>query len=87
MTNEEKQALIYWAHKWLEPARRMAQSNPNDESAQASLQLYEIALSALTAQPVKPPQRYDAHGFQEPAHVLNSRWIEAIRMAGYEVQE
>lgn len=52
MKNEEKQALIEWAHKWLEPARRMAQSNPNDESAQASLALYEIALAALTAQPV-----------------------------------
>lgn len=52
MKSEEKQALICWAHKWLEPAKRMAQSNPNDESAQASMALYEIALAALTAQPV-----------------------------------
>lgn len=39
------------------------------------------------AQPVKQPQIHDAHGFPEPAHIINSRWIEAIRAAGYEVQE
>jgi len=44
-------------------------------------------LVAMTGQPVKQPQTHDAHGFPEPAHILNSRWIEAIRAAGHEVQE
>ncbi|QAX92259.1 hypothetical protein HWC07_gp007 [Pantoea phage vB_PagM_LIET2] len=44
-------------------------------------------LVAMTGQPVKQPQTHDAHGFPEPAHILNSRWIEAIRAAGYEVEE
>jgi hypothetical protein len=45
------------------------------------------AAEAKEGQLVKQPQRYDAHGFQEPAYIINSRWIEAIRAAGYEVQE
>lgn len=95
MTEEQKEALIEWAHKWLEPARRMAQSNPNDESAQASLALYEIALAALTAQPVKLPDCDFAavvhmsggaddycYGFVDGTQNA----IKAIRAAGYQVE-
>ncbi|CBY88544.1 hypothetical protein [Pantoea phage LIMEzero] len=41
--------------------------------------------AALTAQPVKQPQTHDAHGFPEPGHIINSRWLKAIRAAGYQV--
>ncbi|AZS06387.1 hypothetical protein AAS23_gp74 [Pantoea phage vB_PagS_AAS23] len=46
-----------------------------------------LALASLTAQPVKQPQTHDAHGFPEPSHIINSRWIDSIREAGYEVQD
>lgn len=52
----------------------------------AALKAERDALVALTAQPVKKPQTHDAHGFPEPAHIINSRWIESIREAGHEVE-
>lgn len=95
MTNEEKQALIAWAHKWIEPAKRTAANNPQDESAKASLALYEIALATLTAQPVKlakdlklSDKAHQSHcdyaeGYNDRAEMDRN----AIRAAGYEVQE
>lgn len=102
MTNEEKQALIEWAHKWIVPAKRIAESNPSDKSAQASLKLYEVALAALTAQPVKLPnkiERDDIDGYwmhkSGRVSAVNAAYFnealseckEALKAQGYEVQE
>lgn len=83
MTNEEKQDIAS------ECRRLIAESSKEGAGYRtvAKGKVAEIALAALTAQPVKQPQTNDTHGFPEPAHILNSRWIEAIRAAGYEVQE
>lgn len=88
MKAEEKQALIDTAKEdieFLESVR--ARRGHLFELEEQKLALIKIALSALTAQPVKQPQTHDAHGFPEPSHIINSRWIDSIREAGYEVQE
>lgn len=76
MNAEEKQALIEFL-KFLVAG-----------SAGQHRQIYEIALAALTAQPVKWPAF--PHSTQEIDLALGYRdrdWVESIREAGYEVQE
>lgn len=87
MTEEQKQALIAACADRVKAMKNYCACEPQDKEAALDLTLVEVALAALTAQPVKQPQTHDAHGFPEPAHILNSRWIEAIRAAGHEVQE
>ena len=77
MTEEQKQALIEEGNRILKHGYGTKKSD----------ELIKIALASLTAQPVKLPKTQDAHGSPEPAHIINSRWIESIREAGYEVQE
>lgn len=84
MTEEQKQALIGLCRIEI---RRWEAAAEAVHDKKYMVELMKIALAALTAQPVKQPQTHDAHGFPEPAHILNSRWIEAIRAAGHEVQE
>lgn len=82
MTNEEKQKYIDAISTQM---RSIAEEC--DENLQFEYDVLKLALASLTAQAVKKPQTHDAHGFPEPAHIINSRWIESIREAGYEVQE
>ena len=86
MTNEEKQALIErcktvssWREKYGDFANVMLPAIEAKEIAQ-------IALSALTAQPVKLPNCVDdLHGIGQ---VMSADEVEsAIRAAGYEVIE
>lgn len=57
---DDKEFLIEWAKKYIEPAKRMAENNPNDMSALASLRLYETALASLNmmSSPVYQERRY-----------------------------
>lgn len=87
MTEQEKQELIEWAHKWIEPARRTVENNPQDDSAKASLALYEIALASLTAPPVKKPGTECIGWVKEAIQEHDAKWCDAIRAAGYEVEE
>lgn len=56
----DKESLIEWAKKYIEPARRIAENNPNDMSALASLRLYETALASLNmmSNPIYQERRY-----------------------------
>lgn len=56
----DKEFLIEWAKKYIEPAKRLAENNPNDMSAIASLRLYETALASLNmmSKPVYQERRY-----------------------------
>lgn len=90
MSEEQKQALIEHIETDLELLRNVTLKHCHEverECVLRDIEVNEIALTALTAQPVKQPQIHDVHGFPKPAHIINSRWIEAIRAAGYEVQE
>lgn len=46
-----------------------------------------IELNATAPQQVKAPKTHDVHGFPEPGCVVNERWRDAIRIAGYPVEE
>lgn len=88
MTNEEKkQSLIEDCKREISHFKRCIDVYPDAPVIKSDLMRQEIALAALTAKPVKKPKTHDAHGFPEPAHIINSRWIESIREAGHEVQE
>lgn len=56
----DKEFLIEWAKKYIEPAKRLAENNPGDMSALASLRLYETALASLNmmSKPVYQERRY-----------------------------
>lgn len=76
MTNEEKQALI----------QRIMNIKTSGKANRFEItELAEIALAALTAQPVKCPSfdDYKPHVAEE----LRAAFIAAIRATGYEVQE
>lgn len=61
---DNKEFLIEWAKKYIEPAKRIAENSPNDMSAVASLQLYETALAALNmmSTPIHQERRYQFIG-------------------------
>lgn len=86
MTNEEKQALIERINKHIEWLKKEAFNQYNDHAAvQEEVTIYEVALAALTAKPVKLPAPY---GMQDHERWLKQSEVEsAIRAAGYEVQE
>lgn len=75
MNNQERQALIEWAKKWIVPAKRTVENNQLDASAKASLKLYEIALAALEAPQPEPIGKvvlgeYDDCGMHPDAKVV-----------------
>ncbi|WP_370426103.1 hypothetical protein AB9Q52_010995 [Pantoea vagans] len=78
MTNEEKQALI----KWLKEGIACSEEYGFNGNILKSMQ---IALAALTAQPVKLPQAWASDNGNDLLD--KDRVISAIRAAGYEVQE
>ncbi|MBD8129305.1 hypothetical protein IFU23_05915 [Pantoea agglomerans] len=96
MTQEQKQQLFEVARKRLSQYQKMNEAQKSSVRPRGgieidygvSIALMEIALAALTAQPVKLPAF--PHSTQEIDLALGYRdrdWIEAIRAAGYEVQE
>jgi len=62
-----KEFLLEWAQKYIEPAKRLVENNPDDVSALASLRLYEIALASinLMSKPVFQERRYQFIGKKE----------------------
>lgn len=96
MTNEEKQALIDTASEDIQFLENVREKRGHlFELEEQKLALTKIALAALTAQPVKLPD-YTAEVY--PNHALENQKIksrneaisdcaDAIRSAGYEVQE
>lgn len=95
MTNEEKQVLIVRINKHIEWLKKEAFNRYNDHAAvKEEVAIYEIALSALTAQPVKFPPRRSMltredidMGHETCMAISVEDAIAAIRAAGYEVQE
>lgn len=99
MTEEQKQALIEYckeeARLKREHIARLEKHMPgqfNLTTYQIELQVAEIALSALTAQPVKLPDRYDIGSMidvekdDDGPLYLREDVIGAIRAAGYQVE-
>lgn len=87
MTNEEKQALTGLCKIEIKRWKAASESNPN---MRYMVELMEIALAALTAQPVKlEPIIQIGYTHDEITCMCNIRNddIKAIRAAGYEVQE
>lgn len=88
MTIEEKQALIEHIQTELDVLRYVTLRYADEcelEDVQRDIRVQEIALSALTAQPVRLP---DPYGMQDHERWLKQSEVEsAIRAAGYEVQE
>lgn len=82
---EEKQALIEYCEREIEKFKLCIAEYPDAPVLRSDLKLHEIALTALTAQPVKCPSfdDYKPHVAEE----LRAAFIAAIRAAGYEVQE
>lgn len=91
MTEEQKQALIELCKLRIKVLQTYWHANAEDMSlAKLDLEVYETALAALTAQPVKLPDvwGYEHPEKEEPFYTLNKdEVIAAIRAAGYEVQE
>lgn len=88
MTNEQKHALIEHIETDLELLRNVTLKHCHEferECVLRDIEVNEIALAALTAQPVKLPAPY---GMQDHERWLKQSEVEsAIRAAGYEVQE
>lgn len=102
MTNEEKQALIERINKHIEWLKKEAFNRYNDHAAvQEEVTIYEIALAALTAQPVKLPKGFSpgiGDIFDKTAPVMrrdasDGKWLhkadvtKILNELGYEVQE
>lgn len=91
MTEEQKQALIEYCKLRIKVLQTYWHVNAEDMSlAKLDLEVYEIALAALTAQPVKLPTGYSS-AYASPGcdelFMRKSEVMAAIRAAGYEVQE
>lgn len=87
MNAEEKQALIEFCNVVVSDIKCDSVAH-DDPVVMDTLRVFEIALAALTAQPVKWPAF--PHSTQEIDLALGYRdrdWVESIRAAGYEVQE
>lgn len=80
MKNEENQALIEWCNWRIEKGR-------NTLLADASYDAAVVSLAALTAKPVKQPGTKCIGWVKETIHEHDAKWRDAIRAAGYEVQE
>ena len=80
MNAEEKKALIEWLEEGI------ACSDEYGFSGNV-LKSMKIALAALTAQPVKRPATKCIGWVRDSIHEHDAKWVEAIRDAGYEVQE
>lgn len=99
MTNEEKQALIEVATKRLNQSRKMAEAKKGSVRPRGGIEidyginiaLMEIALAALTSQPVKLPDisagKYYTEEGSFKAFDYKRDLKDSIRAAGYEVQE
>lgn len=96
MTNEEKQALIADCKDEIIGLKQELSECGDDGYAQMHLESkllrQQIALAALTAQPVKlpTPKRFDTPMAGEPYYteaIPVSEVIAAIRTAGYQVRE
>jgi len=89
MIAEEKQALIEHAKSWIANAEAARDEIPFgfDEDAEKELALIKIALAALTAQPVKQPGTECIGWVKEAIQEHDAKWRDAVRSAGYEVQE
>lgn len=94
MTSEERQALIKFCNTVVSDIKSDAVAH-EDEIVMNTLQIFEIALAALTAHPVKLAKDLKLTGHSHQSHRdyaegYNDRAEmdrNAIRAAGYEVQE
>lgn len=90
MTNEEKQALIDHIQTELDVLRYVTLRHADEcerEDVQRDIRIQEIALAALTAQPVDLPDvRIFCNSNKSHRKVIYAM-TDAIRAAGYEVQE
>lgn len=91
MNAEEKQALIEHIETDLELLRNVTLKYCHEverECVLRDIKVNEIALAALTAQPVKLPKKEKALIGRDYLYVYCAGPLEsAIRAAGYEVQE
>lgn len=90
MTNEEKQALIEHIETDLELWRNVTLKYCHEcerDDVLRDIKVNEIALAALTAQPVKQPGTKCIGWVKETIQEHDEKWCDAIRAAGYEVQE
>lgn len=86
---EEKQALIEYCEREIEKFKLCISEYPDAPVLRSDLKLHEIALAALTAQPIKLPEKYlcVGHMGEESLCFDPEEVISAILAAGYEVQE
>lgn len=85
MTNENKDELTGLCKIEIKRWKAASESNPN---MRYMVELMEVALAALTAQPVKLPKKEQALIGRDYLYVYTAGSVEsAIRAAGYEVQE
>lgn len=91
MTNEHKDELTGLCKIEIKRWKAASESNPN---MRYMVDLMEIALAALTAQPVKLPHKHVVLGsnnlvsaMSRQINKMRSECADAIRAAGYEVQE
>lgn len=92
MTNEQKDNLTGLCKIEIKRWEAASESNPN---MRYMVELMELALAALTAQPVKlPPGKLMQVAFEtDPVNadmylcISRDGAVNAIRVAGYEVQE
>lgn len=94
MTNEEKQGLIQECEKEIERISAIlatgSVSSGFAKAYQMEVRIKQIALTALTAPPIKLPENYgyEHPEKEEPFYTLNKNEVIAtLRASGYEVQE
>lgn len=94
MTEEQKQALIEWLKPQIDELQNVSDEIPFglDSDSAMHLNTMRVALVALTAPPVKLPERYDISSMIDvekddngPLY-LRDEVIAAIRAAGYQVE-
>lgn len=89
MSPEEEKALIEHAKTWIADAEAARDEIPFgfDEDTEMELSLIKIALATLIAQPVKLPDVRIFCNSNKSHRKLIYAVTDAIRAAGYEVQE
>lgn len=77
MTNEERQALIAECNRGIKNTNRWLRANKDignpENAAKKQLQIYEIALAALTAEPATQPESEDYRNLKEIYHAQEKR--------------